>query len=61
MGSENKSTVRVKVDIQPGLPSTGQLAAWRRFWAKLIVDANHDRVESHTNDAMKEVNSENHE
>lgn len=60
MASVNKPAIRVKVDIRPGSPSQAQLAAWRRFWAKIIADTNHDRVESHTSDAMKEVNSEKH-
>ena len=31
--------VKVKTNIQPGPASPAQKAAWRRFWAKLITEA----------------------
>ena len=54
----NEPSVTVKVDIHPGPASPLQMAAWKRFWAKVITDANHDRAENHATDAVTEVNGE---
>jgi len=55
---ENKPNVRIVIDIRGGPATPAQLAVWKRFWTKLIADANHDLVGSQTNNIPKEINNE---
>ena len=34
-----ETKTEIKVNIKPGPASPAQKAAWRRFWAKLITEA----------------------
>ena len=58
MGSVNKPSITVTVDIHPGLASPVQMAAWRRFWRKVIADVNNDGVKGKTCVAWKDIKSE---
>jgi hypothetical protein len=58
MGPIKKPVVTVKVEVHPGPASPAQLAAWRRFWAKMVASANHDLVKNQTSNVMKEGNCE---
>ena len=54
MEKENKPAVRITVDIREGPASPAQFAVWKRFWVKVIADANHDLVGNNTTEALKE-------
>jgi hypothetical protein len=54
----NKPSIIIKVDILPGPASPLQKATWRRFWIKLIADANNGEDEGETYVAKKGIKSD---
>jgi hypothetical protein len=58
MDQGNKLNLRITVDIRIGPASSAQQAAWKRFWTKLIADANHDLIENQANSILKEAKNE---
>ncbi len=58
MGSANKPSITIKVDIHPGPASPVQMAAWRRFWRKVLSSVSNDGIKGETGVAGKDIKNE---
>jgi hypothetical protein len=42
--SNNKSTPKITVNIEPGQVTPAQREAWRRFWAEISAEGHNDNT-----------------